>query len=89
MGSDTDFVFPFSRHAVSWGTAFDDTRDKKILPIQTGMGENLIEDSAGAAHKGSSLKVLLLSWGLSNQHDPGPFRAFSRNRFLAVPMEVA
>lgn len=59
-----------SRVSVAGGTAFENIADEDICSLKVASGDNVVEQFAGSANKGSALCVFVCAWSFANKYDP-------------------
>lgn len=65
--------------SITWWSALQDVTNKDIPSGKTGPRDQLVEQTPGPAHKGSSLQILFFSRCLANKNEIRPFIAFTEN----------
>jgi hypothetical protein len=64
---------------VAWRPTLYHVGDKDIFTVEVNGLKELFQELPCLAHKWASLLVLMISRGLTNKHDPGCLRAFTRD----------
>src|ERR1700722_2972683 len=75
-------LFGFGRAVLGWPALYD-IRDVDLLSFEAGGCDHVVKQLACAADEGESLRILVCSWSLAHEHEPGVRVTVSKHDFVA------